>query len=65
VGDQQPYSGRLLNATMNRHAEAHGRPYLGLEIRQDLIGEEAGQARWAARLARIIPQVTAGLAANR
>jgi predicted N-formylglutamate amidohydrolase len=50
---------------MNRHAEAHGRPYLGLEIRQDLIGEEAGQARWAARLARIIPQVTAGLAANR
>jgi predicted N-formylglutamate amidohydrolase len=65
VGDQQPYSGRLLNATMNRHAEAHGRPYLGLEIRQDLIGEEAGQARWAARLARIIPQVMAGLAANR
>lgn len=65
VGDQQPYSGRLLNATMNRHAEAHGRPYLGLEIRQDLIGEAAGQARWAARLARIIPQVIAGLAANR
>jgi len=28
VGDQEPYSGRLLNATMNRHAEAEGRPYL-------------------------------------
>ncbi|MDE2621295.1 MAG: N-formylglutamate amidohydrolase, partial [Sphingomonadales bacterium] len=26
VGDQQPYSGRLLNYTMNRHAEAEGRP---------------------------------------
>ena len=35
VGDQQPYSGKLLNATMNRHAEAHGRPYFGIEIRQD------------------------------
>jgi predicted N-formylglutamate amidohydrolase len=30
VGDQQPYSGKLLNATMNRHAEAAGRPYLGI-----------------------------------
>lgn len=53
VGDQQPYSGRLLNATMNRHAEADGRPYLGIEIRQDLIREEAGQAEWAERLRRL------------
>ena len=53
VGDQQPYSGKLLNATMNRHAEAEGRPYLGIEIRQDQIAEAAGQAVWAERLARI------------
>lgn len=53
VGDQQPYSGKLLNATMNRHAEADGRPYLGIEIRQDLIGDEAGQQEWAERLIRI------------
>lgn len=57
VGDQQPYSGRLLNATMNRHAEADGRPYLGIEIRQDLIGDAAGQAEWAARLTRICNEV--------
>src|SRR3546814_9145245 len=25
VGDQEPYSGKLLNATMNRHAEELGR----------------------------------------
>ena len=37
VGDQQPYSGKLLNYTMNRHAEANGIPYLCLEIRQDRI----------------------------
>jgi predicted N-formylglutamate amidohydrolase len=53
VGDQQPYSGKLLNATMNMHAEADGRPYLGIEIRQDQIGDAAGQAEWAERLARI------------
>jgi len=35
VGDQQPYSGQVLNYTMNRHAEADGRPYLGVEVRQD------------------------------
>ncbi len=53
VGDQQPYSGRLLNATMNRHAEAEGRPYLGVEIRQDGIADPAGQEAWAERLGRI------------
>ena len=53
VGDQQPYSGVLLNATMNRHAEAEGRPYLGIEIRQDEISDAAGQVVWAERLARI------------
>lgn len=57
VGDQQPYSGRELNATMNRHAEAEGRPYLGIEIRQDLIADPAGQAEWAERLWRIANEV--------
>jgi predicted N-formylglutamate amidohydrolase len=57
VGDQQPYSGKLLNATMNRHAEAHGRPYLGIEIRQDQIADAAGQAVWAERLSRIAATV--------
>jgi predicted N-formylglutamate amidohydrolase len=63
VGDQQPYSGKLLNATMNRHAEAYGRPYLGIEIRQDRIGDEAGQAVWAERLIRICNEVALKLQA--
>ncbi len=57
VGDQQPYSGRLLNYTMNRHAEADGRPYLGIEVRQDQIGHAKGQADWAERLARLCNEV--------
>ncbi len=48
VGDNQPYSGKELNATMDRHAEARGIPYLTIEIRQDQIRSEAQQARWAA-----------------
>jgi len=61
VGDNQPYSGRQLNATMNRHAEAHGRPYCTIEIRQDLIADQAGQARWAALLAEIANGVAQSL----
>jgi predicted N-formylglutamate amidohydrolase len=61
VGDQQPYSGHVLNATMNRHAEAHGRPYLGVEVRQDQISDAAGQALWAERLTRIAFEVALAL----
>ena len=61
VGDQQPYSGRLLNATMNRHAEAHGRAYFGIEIRQDQIGDPENQAAWGERLARIANGVASAL----
>jgi predicted N-formylglutamate amidohydrolase len=61
VGDQEPYSGKILNYTMNRHAEAEGRPYLGIEIRQDQIADAAGQAAWAERLARIANEVALGL----
>lgn len=61
VGDQLPYSGKLLNATMNRHAEADGRPYFGVEVRQDLIATAQGQAEWAERLARIANQVAVAI----
>ena len=61
VGDQQPYSGELLNATMDRHAEARGIPYIGVEIRQDLIGQAAGQLQWADRMERLTRVVAAAL----
>ena len=54
VGDQLPYSGKLLNATLNRHGEGTGTPYLGLEVRQDLIGDEAGIAKWASLLRPVV-----------
>lgn len=37
------------------HAERRGLDYVEIEIRQDLIQDEAGQAEWAGRLARLLP----------
>lgn len=54
VGDQLPYSGKTLNATMNRHGEGTGTPYLGIEVRQDLISDDAGVAKWAGILRPVI-----------
>jgi len=53
TGDNEPYSGKLLNATLNRHAEANGIPSIGIEIRNDLIRDEAGVQRWTDILARL------------
>jgi len=61
VGDNEPYSGRDLNATMNRHAEAHGRPYCAIEVRQDLITSRADQARWAGMIADVAGRVALAL----
>lgn len=61
VGDNEPYSGKLLNATMNRHGEAHGRPYLAIEVRQDLIAEPEGQREWASLIARVAQRVVTAL----
>lgn len=62
VGDQLPYSGQLLNATMNRHGEDNGIPYLGVEMRQDLVSTAEGQKRFADILGRITLQCRNSLA---
>ena len=61
AGDNLPYSGKMLNATMNRHGEANGIAYLGIEVRQDLIADDEGVALWCDRLAPIIRAVRDGL----
>lgn len=53
VGDNEPYDGALKGDTMYRHCMMKGIPHALLEVRQDLIGEEAGIAAWAERLAPI------------
>ena len=63
TGDNEPYSGRLLNATINRHAEGNGIAYLSLELRNDQIGDAAGVARWADELAPLLAELASGLRA--
>ena len=59
VGDNEPYSGELEGDCMDRHGTAMGRPHALIEVRQDLIGNEAGVAAWAQRLAQVIGGVMA------
>lgn len=54
TGDNEPYSGRVLNATLNRHGEGRGIPSISLEVRNDLIADAAGVAHWAAIIAPVL-----------
>jgi predicted N-formylglutamate amidohydrolase len=54
VGDNEPYSGHLPGDAIDRHALRLGRMNTLIEVRNDLIGTETGQAHWAARLAPIL-----------
>ncbi|HWI86022.1 MAG TPA: N-formylglutamate amidohydrolase [Sphingomonas sp.] len=64
AGDNLPYSGKVLNATMNRHGEANGVAYLGIEVRQDLIADANGIGYWCAQLAPVIRAVQSGILAG-
>ena len=56
VGENAPYAMSLsTDFTMTTHALDRGLMHVELEIRQDLIGEDAQCAAWAERLARWLP----------
>ena len=54
VGDNAPYGGGLPGDTIDRHATARNLPNALVEIRQDLVAGEEGQAEWAERFARLM-----------
>lgn len=63
VGDNQPYSpADRVYYTLARHSRAHRLRSVMIEIRNDEIVAEAGQRRWAERLAAILgdPALNAG-----
>ena len=59
VGDNQPYSGREINYTLDTHAGAAGLPNVSFEIRQDLVETEEGCRHWADILAAALEGVLA------
>ena len=57
AGDNEPYSvSDETDYTIPVHGERRGIPHVAIEIRQDLITEATGQAEWAERLARLLPE---------
>jgi predicted N-formylglutamate amidohydrolase len=62
VGDNEPYTvDDESDYTIPVHGEQRGLPHVAIEIRQDLIAEEAGQIDWAERLADLLPRAAAGI----
>jgi predicted N-formylglutamate amidohydrolase len=56
VGDNEPYQlSPTSDYTIPVHAEGRGLAYVEIELRQDLIAGDGGQAEWAERLARLLP----------
>ena len=55
IGDNQPYFvSDETDYTIPQHAEARGLPHVEIEIRQDLLLDEAGQSEWARRITRAL-----------
>lgn len=59
VGDNEPYSGRLVGDTMWKHGSVRGLAHAIVEVRQDLIGDEAGEIEWGDRMTRVVRQIYA------
>lgn len=65
VGDNKPYAvSDATDYTIPVHGEARGLMTTGIEIRQDLIADVAGQKLWAERLTRIFGEIEATLKAQ-
>ncbi len=56
VGENQPYSGQLEGDTLSRHGTKRRLRHVLIELRHDEIETEAGQRRWAARLAPMLAE---------
>ncbi|WP_426436702.1 N-formylglutamate amidohydrolase [Bradyrhizobium genosp. P] len=62
VGDNEPYAvSDETDYTIPVHGEKRGLMNSGIEIRQDLISDQAGETAWADRLARILGEIEATL----
>jgi predicted N-formylglutamate amidohydrolase len=66
VGDNEPYAvSDETDYTIPVHGEMRGLMNTGIEIRQDLISDSAGEKSWADRLARIFGEIEPMLRAER
>jgi predicted N-formylglutamate amidohydrolase len=55
IADNAPYFvSDETDYTIPQHGEARGLPHVEIEIRQDLVSDEAGQSEWARRITRAL-----------
>jgi predicted N-formylglutamate amidohydrolase len=65
VGDNEPYSvSDSTDYAIPVYGEQRGLLHVGIELRQDLVADEAGQVEWAGRLAQALLQAGARLEEN-
>ena len=59
VGDNEPYDGALHGDTLHEVCTAQGISHVLIEVRQDLISDEAGIEEWGSRLAPMFERLNA------
>ena len=62
VGDNEPYAASdSTDYAIPVYGEQRGLLHVGIELRQDLLADEAGQGEWAERLAQALLEAVPGL----
>ena len=62
IADNQPYFvSDETDYSIPHHGEARGLPHVEIEIRQDLVSDDAGQAQWAGRITRALVEAERAL----
>ncbi len=65
VGDNEPYSvSDDTDYTIPVHGEKRRLTHVAIEIRNDLIADEAGQTEWAERMADLLPRAAVAIPAR-
>lgn len=62
VGDNEPYAMDGIDYTIPHHCFAAGRPYVELEIRQDMLASRDGVEHWSALLATVLEEARLAIA---
>ncbi len=56
IGNNLPYSGRLKNDTLYKHASSRGIPHVLIEIRQDLLIKNKDILHWAQKIHNVLKE---------
>ena len=56
LGNNKPYSGRLKNDTLYKHATSYGIPHVLIELRQDLLKKGKDKLQWAKKIHNVLKE---------